>query len=144
MTNKEKYYDELMDYALSGADAALDKDTGKLMSCAKMACRECKFNREGMACSEEKLKWLNEEYIEPEPETDWSKVEVDTLILVKNKKDEPWRVRYFAKYDNGKVLCWNYGRTSYTVHDLKFSLLTYWEHAKLPTPEELVQYRKKV
>lgn len=141
MTNKEKYYEVLMDYLMAGTATAVDKDTGKVMSCPQMACSQCKFNKEGIACPDERLKWLNEEYIEPE--TDWSKVEVDTPILVKNKEDEPWKVRYFAKYKNGKVLCWNYGRTSYTVHDLKFSLLTYWKCAKLPTPEELEQYRKK-
>ena len=32
---------------------------------------------------------------------DWSKVEVDTPILVKNYEDEPWIKRYFAKYEDG-------------------------------------------
>ena len=143
MTNKEKYYDELMDYALAGLDIAIDKNTNKIASCVGCQCSQCKFNTSGMACSEEKLKWLNEEYIEPEPKTDWSKVKVDTLILVKNKKDEPWRVRYFARYENENegVYCWFNGATSYTVIDNEMSL---WFFVKLPTPEELEQYRKKV
>lgn len=144
MTNKEKYYDELIDYALMGIDIAMDKDTNKIASCAGCQCRRCKFYTSEMACSEEKLIWLNEEYIEPEPETDWSKVEVDTPILVNDEDNGLWKLRYFAKYKDGKVLCWNNGRTSYTVHELKSSLLTYWKCAKLPIPEELEQYRKKV
>lgn len=125
-------------------DKAMNKGTNKIVSCTGCQCRRCKFYTSEMACSEEKLKWLNEEYIEPAPETDWSKVEVDTSILVKNKEDEPWEVRYFAKCQDGVVWCWCYGKTSYTVHDLQFSFLTYWKCTKLPTPEELEQYRKKV
>lgn len=139
MTNKEKYYDKIMDYVMAGTDTAVDKDTGKLMSCAKMACSQCKFDNEGMVCTEERLEWLNEEYIEPEPETDWSKVEVDTPILVKNIESQAWIVKYFAKNEDGKVWCWSDGRTSYTTKSV-----CDWEFAKIPTPEELEQYRKKV
>ena len=138
MTNKEKYYDKIMDYVMAGTDTAVDKDTGKLMSCAKMACSQCKFDNEGMVCTEERLEWLNEEYIEPEPETDWSKVEVDTPILVRVRKFDPWEVRYFAKYEDGKVWYWDNGRTSYTANNVYD-----WGIAKLPTPEELERHRKK-
>lgn len=143
MTNKEKYYDELMDYALAGLDIAVDKNTNKIVPCKVSKCPECKFGQyRDITCCDCKLKWLNEEYIEPK--TDWSKVEVDTPILVKNKEDEPWKVRYFAKYKKGKVWCWDYGKTSYSVHDLQSNLLTYWKYAKLLTPAELEQYRRKV
>ena len=142
MTNKEKYYDELMDYALMGIDIAMDKDTNKIAFCAGYPCRRCKFHTSEIACSEEKLKWLNEEYIEPEPETDWSTVEVDTPILVKNYKNNPWEVRYFAKYQDGVVWCWCYGKTSYTTVDADSNYN--WSFAKLPTPDELEQYRKRL
>lgn len=142
LTNKEKYYDKIMDYIMAGADIAVDKNTGKLMSCFTMACSRCKFNKKGISCPEEKLKWLNEEYIEPE--TDWSKVEVDTPILVKNKEDESWKVRYFAKYKNRKVWCWDDGKTSYSVYDLRYNPLIDWKYAKLLTPAELEQYRRKI
>lgn len=142
MTNKEKYYDELMDYALMGIDIAIGKNTNKIVPCKGFKCSDCKFDEYlDVTCDSCKLIWLNEEYIEPEPKTDWSKVEVDTPILVKNKKDEPWKVRYFAKYENGKVLCWNGGGTSYTVM-YNTSIYT-WNFAKLSTLEELERYRKK-
>lgn len=64
---------------------------------------------------------------------------MDTPILVKSKEDYPWMVRHFAKYQGGTVWCWNYGETSYTSREG----LTNWALSKLPTPEELEQYRKK-
>ena len=142
MTNKEKYYDELMDYALAGLDIAIDKNTNEIVHCKGFKCSDCKFGEYwDVTCCYCKLEWLNEEYIEPEPETDWSKVEVDTPILVRSKEDESWRVRHFAKCENGQAYCWGHGHTSYTAIDSQVYL---WLLTKLPTPEELEQYRKKV
>ena len=45
---------------------------------------------------------------------DWSKVEVDTPIFVRNRIDDVWKCRYFAKYENGKVYTWCGGRTSWS------------------------------
>ena len=36
-------------------------------------------------------------------EVDWTKVKVDTPILVKSCEGETWKKRYFAKYKNGTV-----------------------------------------
>lgn len=142
MTNKEKYYNKIINIVLANADIAMNKNTSELTSCAGIQCVQCKFNESGLPCKAEKLKWLNEEYIEPEPETDWSKVEVDTPILVKNYKNNPWEVRYFAKYQDGVVWCWCYGKTSYTTVDADSNYN--WSFAKLPIPEELEQYRKRL
>ena len=43
---------------------------------------------------------------------DWSKVEVDTPIFVRNRIEDVWNCRYFAKYEDGKVYTWQLGRTS--------------------------------
>ena len=140
MTNKEEYYDELMDYALAGVDIAIDKNTNKIVTCKEFKCSDCKFDEDwDVECDSSRLIWLNEEYIEPAPETDWSKVEVDTPILVKNIESQAWIVKYFAKNEDGKVWCWSDGRTSYTTKSV-----CDWEFAKIPTPEELEQYWKKV
>mgnify|MGYP004494401419 CR=1 FL=1 len=136
MTNKEKYYNKIINIALANADIAMNKNTSELTSCAGIQCVQCKFNEGGLPCKAEKLKWLNEEYIEPE--TDWSKVEVDTPILVKNIESQAWIVKYFAKYEDGKVWCWSDGKTSYTTKSV-----CDWDFTKLPTPEELEQHRKK-
>ena len=54
--------------------------------------------------NEEALDGLKKiEPAEPEgPEVDWSKVEVDTPVLVKDYEEDDWEREYFAKYD-GKV-----------------------------------------
>ena len=65
-----------------------------------------------------------------EPETDWSKVNVDTLILVKNCEDEEWKKRYFAEYENGIIRAWDSGRTSWSA---KYA--TAWKFAKLAETE---------
>ena len=45
---------------------------------------------------------------------DWSKVEVDTPIFVRNSIEEVWKCRYFAMYENGEVYAWQLGRTSWS------------------------------
>lgn len=60
---------------------------------------------------------------------DWSKVKVDTPILVKNHDGESWEKRYFAFFENGKVNAWMCGTTSWTS---KISGgATDWKYAKL-------------
>ena len=60
---------------------------------------------------------------------DWSKVEVDTPIFVKNRIEDTWKCRYFAKYEDGKVYTWCGGRTSWS------NVIAYepvnWEYAEL-------------
>lgn len=78
------------------------------------------------------LLWLLEDY--KEPETDWSKVEVDTPILVRDFEDEVWERRYFAKYEDGIVYTWKDALTSWTV--LYDEDVTGWKYAKLAESEE--------
>lgn len=60
---------------------------------------------------------------------DWSKVVVDTPILVKDDYDEEWVKSYFASYKNGEVRAWMGGRTSFSV---KNEADTFgWKYAKL-------------
>lgn len=140
MTNKEKYHDMLLDFALINALIAVDKNTNTLVPCSRFICSQCKLFKPGSYCEMERLKWLNEEYVETEPEIDWSNVKMDTPILVRDKEYMPWEVRYFAFYDGTKVRGWNHGRTSYTCIRGETRA---WTFAKLPTPEELEKYRKK-
>lgn len=60
---------------------------------------------------------------------DWSKVLVDTKILVRDKKDEGWKRKYFAKYKDGRVYTWTWGRTSFSADDNEDVMD--WEYAKL-------------
>lgn len=66
-----------------------------------------------------------------EPEIDWTKVKVDTPILVRDSKDNKWLKRYFAKYEDGLVYAWLGENTSYdTCSTAK------WKYAKLAESEE--------
>lgn len=59
---------------------------------------------------------------------DWSKVAVDTPVLVSNDNKE-WIKRYFARYEDGNVYCWLSGKTSWTATgELSIG---YWNYAKL-------------
>lgn len=59
---------------------------------------------------------------------DWSKVAVDTPVLVSNDNKE-WTKRYFAKYEDGNVYCWLNGRTSWTA--LCELSIGHWGYTKL-------------
>lgn len=73
--------------------------------------------------------WLEEEY--QEQVVDWSKVENDDLILVRDGDDEEWNRAHFAYYKNGKVYAWSGGKTSWTA-----SSYMHWEYAKLAEPQK--------
>ena len=57
---------------------------------------------------------------------DWSKVQVDTKIYVRNNDMETLCLRHFAKYEDGKVYAWRNGTTSFSG-----SVCIEWEQAKL-------------
>lgn len=60
---------------------------------------------------------------------DWSKVEVDTPVFVRDSENDVWKCRYFAKYEYGKVCTWVDGRTSWSnkIADVPVS----WKYAIL-------------
>ena len=59
---------------------------------------------------------------------DWSKVKVDTTVLVSNDNKE-WIKRYFARYEDGNVYCWLNGKTSWTaICELSIG---HWDYTKL-------------
>lgn len=124
MLNKEKFKDEIFEIACSGSRIAL-KD-GKLTACADMDCDECGFHP---GCKKECKEWANSEYIEPP--VDWTKVPVDTPILVKDTEGDDWKNRYFAEYKNGTVYAWCNGATSWSSKNDKCD----WEYAKLAESE---------
>lgn len=57
---------------------------------------------------------------------DWSKISVDTPILVRNNGCV-WTKRYFAEYKNGKVRAYHNGATSWSSDGRMGS----WDYAKL-------------
>ena len=61
---------------------------------------------------------------------DWSKVAVDTPILVRESEGDNWERRYFTKAQNGEVFAWDSGATSWSVNNDKYCF-TAWKYAKL-------------
>ena len=125
MKNKEKYAKEILDIACRDSKLAFDKTTNKVVPCNSLCCSNCLF---GHNCDEEIKEWFESEYVEPP--VDWSKVSVDTPILVRDSKFDGWSQRHFAKYDNGTVYAWSNGRTSWTA----YGKLNDHKYAKLAEP----------
>lgn len=118
MTNLEKYKDEIINFSedkysfcdfvrkhvFPGLGYNVQSCSSNSVSCTK--------------CNMLQMIWLQEEYEEPkEPEVDWSNVEVDTPIYVRDNRETPWMRRYFAKYENGKIFVWIDGKASWTSEE---------------------------
>lgn len=126
MTNKEKFTEQILDIACSNDTIAVDKATLEPIACQELPCKDCLFYVLGKGCDRNEMKkWANSEYVEPP--VDWSKVAVDTPILVNDSNDHRWLKRYFAKYENGSVFAWNGGKTSWSSE----GHATVWKLAKL-------------
>ena len=122
MKNYEKYADEIRKY--KGDNFCKDFVVPyvlKLEKCGDITCNRCRMLQ---------MLWMLEEC--KEPETDWSKVKVDTLILVRDSEDRGWIKRHFAEYKDGFVYAWRDGHTSWTTYGMP----TAWKYAKLAESEE--------
>lgn len=80
MTNYEKYKNDIEKFTRLNITFALDKDTKEIVKCAGFNCNDCVFYNLTEHCDGNKIDWADAEYIE---EVDWSKVAVDTPIMVK-------------------------------------------------------------
>lgn len=96
----------------------------KPVRCIDTTCYICEYN---CSCNEEFKKWANSEYVEPP--VDWSKVTVDTPVLVRDDENDKWLKRYFATYKNNCVYVWTYGATSWSTNNEKD--MWNWKYAKL-------------
>lgn len=125
MKNYEKYVDKIKEYGGNNfcsmfLEPHILKPIG--LSCGDLACGTCRVLQ---------LVWLAEGGDPKEPETDWSKIKIDTPILVRQGKNGKWLKRHFAKYENGNVYAWVDGQTSWTgAAEIK------WKYAKLAENEE--------
>ena len=104
---------EIIDAILNSNDnIAIDIDTNEITACRSLTCSKCLFFNEHDGCYRNTIKWLLAEY--KEPKIDWSKVAVDTPVLVSNDESF-WYNRYFAGVDDeGKPFVFPDGRTSWS------------------------------
>lgn len=131
MLNIEKYKEELENIGVINSNGLAVID-GKPCMCQEAACNMCELRSEEIGCFYRTDNWLFSEY--KEPEVDWSKVKVDTQILVRDYESGNWLKRYFAKFIGGKVYAWDNGTTSWTARGE--CDVTLWKYAKLAESEE--------
>ena len=133
MKNYEKYADEIKRYS----DLQVLCDKIKIPFILEPIGKSCTRDIDCDTCQILTMLWLLEEYEEPkEPEIDWSKVKVDTPILVRDYEDTEsatvvWLKRYFAEYKDGLVYTWINGRTSWNEDCTKG-----WKYAIFAEDEE--------
>ena len=126
MKNYEKYADEIK----KCSDSQVLCDEIRIPFILKPTNKSCTNDIDCDTCQMLTMIWLLEDY--EEPKVDWSKVEVDTPILVRNSDIEIWERRHFAKFEDGKIYTWYGGRTSWSSDDR----IVDWKYAKLAESEE--------
>ena len=126
MKNYEKYGNRFLKELESDGTVCVTTQLLVLKGgCSSISCSDCK-----------KMlgKWLNEEYT---PQIDWSKVPVDTPVIVKDITGELVN-RHFCRYEKGDpshFVCFYGGCTSFTTEEI-----THWDDCKLARPEDIEKY----
>lgn len=130
MTNFEKFGKEIIVGLIKESEYGINAKNGELIDCNSKYiedCAKCVFN--GECGVEEKIRnWLNAEY----QEVDWSKVLIDTKVLVSDDGIN-WYRRYFAGIDacTSERLAWLDGATSWANRSTRT-----WKHVKLYKGDE--------
>jgi hypothetical protein len=134
MKNREKYKNELI--------KVIKKD-GKLCEFVKKhevfrmfgkdSTNYCKMTC--VTCGTALQIWLDEEY--KEPEVDWVKVPVDTLVRVRDREEQKWTLMYFkgiSDYDRAhRFMTWCDGATSKTAFGGDY---VRWKYCELVEDED--------
>ncbi len=131
MKNKDRFREKILEIACTGDVVAVVN--GEPVPCKGTNCKVCDLHCENhrtisRPCAEGRKEWCESEYIE----IDWSKVAVDTPILVRDKECYAWKKRYFAKYEYGYVYAWNDGADSWSSNGYRSP----WKIAKLAEDEQ--------
>lgn len=126
MTNYEHYKEQIEWITRLGRRVAMNATTGEIVCCGDTHCNECLFQGSEVAnCSQKAFKWADEEY--KEPEIDWSKVAVDTPVLVSDDGVN-WERRYFVRKSAEAMFCvYSKGATSWSTD----GYVAWYRYAKL-------------
>lgn len=145
MLNKEKFAKEIMELALNHETVSITTN-GRLIPCGQVPCDYCKFYGHydwssspsiRDKCKGAFIRWANSEY--KEPEIDWTKVPVDTPVLVWDSDDRIKRRRYYASCEDGCFRAFENGNTSWSSEDEPVP----WSHCELARKEDVEKYRKR-
>ena len=127
MKNREKYRDEILEALAELFNNGGNRDCSFMKKQVIPSYDLKKCAKEGTCvgvtcidCAKMFAFWLDEEYEEPQkPEVDWSKVPADTLVRVRDDKEDAWELRYFCEWcgdvDFRKYRTFPNGRTSKTA-----------------------------
>ena len=128
MKNREKFREQILEWAVAPWKDLCDFKREEVFAhfgkegCDDIPCSWCSVLLE---------LWLDEEY--EEPEVDWDNVPVDTPVLVRNSKNEDWKLRHFKRIrdtaETHKFETWGDKMTSRTTDGI-ISLWRYCEPAE--------------
>lgn len=139
MTNYEYQKKEIDAISKIGHDIAVDSNTNQVRDCDDLECEDCLFDTPAVrnTCQANAMRWAASEY--KEPGIDWSKVPIDTPVLV-SENGADWCYRYFAGVnDDGEPLVYPNGCTSWSNKTSFVPLIedyNYIELAELPFSPE--------
>lgn len=128
MNNFEYYKNKMYEYAGRDDLCTFTKNYIKSIDCYETRCDICQVMF---------AEWCVEEY--KEPEIDWTKVPVNTHVLVKESKDRPWNEKYFIAYipEIRKFVVFEGLRSK------EASKATTWEYCKLADEVDPIPYLKE-
>lgn len=121
MLNKEYYNDNILDFAFRGQSIAVVN--GEPVPCMRVACQSCEFYGAPRGCRVARTEWANTEYTE---KIDWTHVECDTPVLVRNGPNDYWHRRYFSHIEEDRIYVYTNGATSWSSISTEW-----WKYAKL-------------
>lgn len=136
MKNREKYGEEIHETLAELFNSDFDgvcrfmkkqvfpsydlKKCAKKGTCGGVTCIDC---------AKMFALWLDEEY--EESEVDWNRIPIDTLVYVRNSKNENWTLRHFKRIrdtpSTHRFETWDDGRTSKTTD----GLIMLWKYCEL-------------
>ena len=134
MKNREKYRDEIIKSARTPEERLNVCEFIRINvlphfgaeDCVGVNCAWCKFLVD---------LWLDEEY--EDPEVDWTKVPVDTLVRVRDREEQEWILMYFkgiSDYDRAhRFMTWCDGATSKTACGGEYMM---WKYCELVEDED--------
>ena len=139
MKNKEKFAKEIIEIAAT--DTSIAMCNGVLRECRGLYCSQCDFYSD-RECDEKIKEWAESEYIEPKYETDWSKVPVDTPVLIKGAMDNR---KYFSRLlPDERLAVFRDGRTSWSSHGIAKEVALHKSVVDLARETDKPKYRKQV
>lgn len=134
-TNYTHYKDEIIKTLFAKGSCGFKKEyILKPGECVTLECSKCEIRTR---------EWLDAPYEEPKPEIeiDWTKVPVDTPVLVKDSLNDSLTCRYFAKYfphSNTPFECFAGGATSWSSTGKPIC----WPYCELAKEEDKIKYSK--